>query len=96
MEIIISDEARAFVLSRGGTVYVRANERKCCGGAMVLLDATTTPPRHQDGALNVSADDVAVSYQGHPRGVPNQLLIEMRGVLRRHLAAYKDGCVFPL
>jgi hypothetical protein len=96
VEVVISDEARTFVKARGGAVFVRAREYKCCGGALVLLDATSTAPRDVWNFVAYPADEIELYYRGHPRGVPNQLVIELRGLLRRHVAAYKDGCVFPL
>jgi len=96
VEVVISDEARAFVRERGGAVFVKANERKCCGGALVVLDAVTKTPRDALSYVAYPAEGIDVFYRGHPRGVPTQLVIELRGLIHRHLAAYKDGCVFPL
>jgi hypothetical protein len=94
VEVVISDEAREFVRARGGAVFIRASARKCCGGALVTLDASTTAPRDVRGFSSYPAEDIDVYYSGSPRGLPQQLLIEMRGVVRRHLAAFKDGCVY--
>jgi hypothetical protein len=96
MEVVISDDARAFVKSRGGALFVSAREHKCCGGALVLLDASTTAPRDTREFVFYPADEFELYYRGNPRGLPSQLVIELRGLLRRHVAAYKDGCVFPL
>jgi len=96
VEVVISDEAREFVKSRGGALFVRARELKCCGGAMVVLDATTSTPRDALNYVAYPADEIELYYRGQPRGVPQQLVVELRGLVRRHLAAYKNGCVFPL
>jgi hypothetical protein len=96
VEVVISEEAKSFVQERGGAVFVRAAEHKCCGGALVILDASTKTPRDALDYVAYPAEGVDVYYHGHPRGVPNQLVIELRGLIHRHLAAYKDGCVFPL
>lgn len=96
VEVVISDEASEFVKARGGALFVRARTQKCCRGAHVLLDATTTAPRDVSNFVAYPADGIELYYRGHPRGVPNQQVIELRGPRRRHVAAYKDGCVFPL
>ena len=96
MEVVISEEAVEFVKSRGGALFVRAREMKCCGGAMVVMDATTSTPRDVRDYVAFPAEEIELYYRGHPRGVPKQLVIELRGLLRRHVAAYKDGCVFPV
>jgi hypothetical protein len=96
VEVVISEEARAFVQRRGGAVFVRASARRCCGGAFVVLDAVTKAPRDALRYVAYPADGFDLFYRGQPRGVPRQLVIELRGLIHRHLAAYKDGCAYPL
>lgn len=92
--MVISDSARTYIAGHGGAAYVRAAQRNCCGGALVILDVTTTAPPDLDAFAPHHAGNVDVYYSGHPRGVPAQLVVELRGRLRPHLAAYKDGCAF--
>ncbi|MGD0592217.1 MAG: hypothetical protein ABSB54_00895 [Acidimicrobiales bacterium] len=44
MRVIATPEARAYIASRGGIAYVRPLQRRCCGGALTVLSATTTAP----------------------------------------------------
>lgn len=96
MKVVLSDQAKAFVKARGGTLFVRAKNTRCCGGAIVVLTTSTSPPRDIENFARFGADDVDVYYQGSERGRPNQLVVELRGKIHPHLEAYKDGCVFPV
>ncbi len=52
MEVVVSDEARAYAVARGGVVHVLSHEHRCCSGTITLLDTTTEAST--DGA-NTSA-----------------------------------------
>ena len=39
---------------------------------------------------------VGVRFSGGDSGLPHHLVIELRGLLRRHPVAYWDGCAFKL
>lgn len=93
--MLVTDEAREFITARGGTVYVRASVSRCCHGAISLLDAVTSAPKDAPSFEAVSAPGLDVRYAGTARGRPDQLNIELRGRVRPHLVAYKDGCAFP-
>lgn len=95
MELAISDEARAFVQARGGALYVRASSLRCCGGALVVLDASTSAPGDARGYVAYPAHGVELYYRGNPDRLPRELVVELKGRRRPRLAAYKDGCAFP-
>jgi hypothetical protein len=44
MNVVATPEASAFIEANGGVAYVRSLTRKCCGGAMTTLSATTQAP----------------------------------------------------
>jgi hypothetical protein len=44
VEVSVTEGARDYIKSRGGSVYVRAHPHRCCTGALTVLDATTHPP----------------------------------------------------
>jgi hypothetical protein len=44
MNVVTTPEAAAFIRANGGVAYVRPLTRKCCGGAMTTLSATTQTP----------------------------------------------------
>ena len=50
MRVTATDEVRAYVRSHGGVLYVSAHSRKCCSGALTVLDSSTREPA-DEGAL---------------------------------------------
>jgi hypothetical protein len=44
MRVVATPEAVEFIAARGGVAYVRPLRRKCCGGSMTVLSATTQAP----------------------------------------------------
>ncbi|MGO9195589.1 MAG: hypothetical protein ACLQK4_00490 [Acidimicrobiales bacterium] len=96
MDTVVSDEAREYVKARGGVVFVRAHSHQCCHGSTTFLDTTTKPPRDRDDFVSVSTDEIDVRFLGSSAGEPHELVIELRGVLRRHPVSYWDGCLFKL
>jgi hypothetical protein len=96
MEVVVSPEAREFVSTHGGAVYVRSHRHRCCSGPLTLLDVTTEAPADAGGFAPVEAGDLTVRYDGDPADGPHQLTIELHGIVRRRLMAYWDGCAFRL
>jgi hypothetical protein len=94
MEVVVSPAARQYVKDHGGTVFVRAHPHHCCTGSLTLLDTTTKAPPDAADFKSVAADSLDVRFRGGGAGDPHQLVIELRGVLRRHPVAYWDGCAF--
>lgn len=92
MDVLVSDEARGFIAERGGTVFVRAGVSRCCHGSISLLRVGTDAPADAARFDAVDGGGLDVRYLGTARGRPDALTIELRGRLRPHLVAYKDGC----
>jgi hypothetical protein len=93
VKVVASDEVRHYVEEHGGTLYVRSARHGCCGGGVTLLESSTQQPRDADDFLPVAADDIDVRFRCD-HGQPHELVIELRGRLRRRPAAYWDGCAF--
>jgi hypothetical protein len=94
VDTAISDAARDYVKAHGGRLFVRAHAHRCCHGAVTLLDSTTETPSDADDFVDVGADGIEVRFHGQRAGEPHELVIELRGVWRRHPVAYWDGCAF--
>jgi len=93
--VIVSNEAKTLVDAHGGVVYVRSHEHRCgLAGPITLLDITTDPPSDADNFLPVETHGITVRYHGDPVDQPHVLTIEVHGIVRRHLMAYWDGCVY--
>jgi hypothetical protein len=89
MRVIASDEVRAHVKSHGGVLYVNAHRRRCCSGALTVLDTSTREPADQarglPGGLCTGGPDE-----------PDELVIEMRGLGCKRPTAYWNGCAFKI
>lgn len=94
MDTVVSDEAKEHVKTHGGVVFVRAHSHRCCHGVTTFLDTTTKPPRDSYDFTSVSSDEIDVRFHGSSAGQPHELVIELRGVLRRHPVSYWDGCIY--
>jgi hypothetical protein len=72
MQVIATPEAQAFIAARGGVAYVRSLQRKCCGGALTVLAATTTPPADAACYQPVGDPELGVRYRrpGSDPGLP--------------------------
>jgi hypothetical protein len=94
MDVVVSDEAKEFVNARGGAVYVRSHPHRCSRVSITLLDTTTEPPSDANDFDPVETHGITVRYHGDPVDQPHVLTIEVHGIVRRHLMAYWDGCVY--
>jgi hypothetical protein len=66
----MTPEASAFVEVNGGVAYVRALTRKCCGGALTVLSATTEAPADERLYEAVGDPALGVRYRRN-RGASN-------------------------
>jgi hypothetical protein len=89
----VSDDVTRFVRAHGGTLFVSPRSHRCCHGSLTTLDATTAPPKDAGAFASVSSGGIEVRFRV---GVhqPDQLVIELRGIMRPHPVAYWDGCAF--
>jgi hypothetical protein len=94
MEVVVSEQAKVFAGARGGVVYVRSHEHRCCSGPITLLDTTTEAPADVADFVGAPAGGLSVRYRGDPEAGPHVLTIELRGRLRRRLVSYWDGCAY--
>ena len=94
VKVVVSEGAREVVTSRGGVLFVRPKHHRCCGGALTLLDSTTVPPRDASDFVAVGSEEIDVRFRGGALQRPRELVIELRGTVRRRPVAFWDGCAF--
>jgi hypothetical protein len=94
VEVLISEGAREYIHRHGGTVFVRSHPHRCCTGSLTLLDVRTTPPSDAADFESFDTAEVGVRFYAGSAGRPNQLTIELGGVLTRRPVAFWDGCAF--
>ncbi len=96
MDVVVSQAAEEYILDHGGTVFVRSHPHRCCTGELTLLDSTIVCPEDAAAFSAFDTDAIGVRFLGGDSGLPHQLVIELRGLVRRHLVAYWDGCALKL
>jgi hypothetical protein len=95
-DIEISDQARAYVAARGGTLYLRVRHNRCCSGGLTFLDATTNPQRNLERYERLSERNLDVRLFHLDSVLPDTVSVEVRGKLRPRLVAYWDGCAYRM
>ncbi len=96
MRVVVSDEVREYVEENGGVLYVSANRRQCCSGAMTVLDASTRTPANPEAYVPAEPGNPQVRYRTGDATEPDELVIEMKGVRRKRPVAYWNGCAFKI
>jgi hypothetical protein len=96
VDVVVSKAAEEFILDHGGTIFVRSHSHRCCTGKLTLLDSTTARPDDSAEFESFDTDAVGVRFLGGDSGLPHHLAIELRGLVRRHVVAYWDGCAFKI
>jgi hypothetical protein len=101
VNVVATPEAQAFIAANGGVAYVKALRRRCCGGALTVLSATTTAPADAESFEPVGDPSLGVRYRRAAHewsqlGEPGELLLEVRGRRRPRLNACWDGCAFKI
>ena len=96
MEVTTTQEARAFIAEHGGELFVWSTDHSCCGGRLTLLDSATDPPakvlgRHFD---RIDGGGFALFLSAGRRALPEELVVELRGIRRRRVEAYWNGCAY--
>ncbi len=81
--------------SRGGVIYLRLRESRCCSGTLAFFDATTEPPAPGDTERAWRVGGVEVRLVSALRRPPTEIAIERRG-RRGRLVALWDGCAYRL
>jgi hypothetical protein len=96
VKVIASPGAVEFVRACGGRLYVWASTTACCGGAR-FIDASTSPPVDADRFTPLMAHgfELFVRATG-PSGLPDELHVDLRGIRRRRVSAYWNGCAYLL
>ena len=97
MDVVITPAAREFIRAHSGAVFIRSHTHRCCSGPLTVLDTSMTEPPDGKGYIQIkAADGVDVWYWGNPVASPHVLTVGLRGIARRHLVSYWDGCVYDL
>jgi len=93
VRVVASDEVRSYVEENGGVLYVSAHHHKCCSGGLTVLDASTDVPANAAAYRPVNSGTFPVRFRSSG-SEPDELLVEIKGLRRKHPVAYWNGCAF--
>jgi hypothetical protein len=95
MRILATPEARSFIRERGGLLFVRPRRHGLIRGGLWTLSASTDIP---EGALDYQRFESKDLLVFLPPGLrpPFELIVEVRGRVRRRLEAFWNGCAFVM
>jgi hypothetical protein len=91
VQVQASREAIRCVEEQGGRLYVWAKRARCCGGSLTFLETSSEPGERP--FRRVDAEGIEL-YLDARLGEPEELVIEAKGLRRKHLRAYWDGCAY--
>jgi hypothetical protein len=106
MKIVTSPKTAGYIAEQGGKVWVWLDPRRGLIGSYVWLEAHTEPPgasrrtkftrssRRLHRFATIEAAGVEVHYDWGRLDPPDELLLEVKGIVNKRLEAYWDGCVF--
>lgn len=95
MRVLATPEARSWIRERGGLLFVRPRRHGFGRGGLWTLSASTDVP---DDALDYQRFEARGFLLFLPPGwrPPRELIVEVRGRLRRRLEAFWNGCAFVI
>lgn len=95
MRVLATTEVRSFIGDRGGMLFVWVKKRRPIRGALRLLLTSTEPPENALEWQRVETIEFLVFL---PPGLrpPHELHLVVRGVLKRRVEAFWEGCAFAL
>lgn len=97
MRVEITDEAAAFALANGGTLWVwAAYPRLRCGGMQAWMRVATQEPVGRSGFRPLAVGGVNVRFRRLGSREPEVLEIGLRGGRRPRVEAYWDGCRYAI
>lgn len=92
MRVVASPEAVGLVRERGGRLYVWTHKQRCCRGVTRLLASTEPEPGRE--FRRVPAEELELYVPAGLGRLPEELVVEARGLRRRRVEAYWDGCAW--
>jgi len=95
MRVLATPEARSYVRELVGLLFVWMKSHGPVRGALRLLHTSTEPPPDALEWQRVETNGFVLFLPPGLRA-PRELHLEVRGVLRRRVEAFWEGCAFVL
>ena len=93
--ICASPEAETYLRGHGGSIFIWPSHHRCCGGRLTLLDTSIErPPERTFEAI--AGRGFTVFLDAALRARPEKIDLSLRGIRRKRIEAYWNGCAFVL
>ena len=93
MKVLATAEVRSYIGDHGGMLFVWVKERRPIRGALRFLGTSTEPPPDALEWQRLEVKDFLVFLPPGLR-LPNELHLVVRGLLKRRVEAFWEGCAF--
>ena len=93
MNVVATLGAKALIHERGGRLFVWTDLPRCCGGA-TYLRSSFTPRAGRTFWRAGGFDDLELYIDLGRLSPPEELHLDVRGLGRKRVEAYWNGCVF--
>jgi hypothetical protein len=96
VRIVTSPEVLAFVRANGGCLWVWPVDLRYVPGleGVFALEAAFEPPGPERRFARFAGEGIEVFVDGESRGLPRELHLELRGIVRKRVRAYWEGHSF--
>ena len=94
MEVVAGSGVGQFVAERGGRLFVWTDSHRCCSGNITYLQ-TSTDARDAGPFTPFESSGFVVWFESGVRP-PDELHLEVKGLRRKHVEAYWNGCAFKM
>jgi hypothetical protein len=87
--------AEQYIRAHGGRLFIWPSHHRCCGGRLTLLETSTQRPPNRvfEG---IDGGGIAVFVDASLREKPEEIQLGLRGLRRKRIEAYWNGCAFVI
>jgi hypothetical protein len=95
MKVLSAPGVEDLVKDHGGSLFVWTDPHRCCGGGITFLETDWTPRRGKEFE-RADVEGFELWFASGSRGLPEELHLEVKGLRRKRVEAYWDGCAFAI
>ena len=95
MKVLAPAAVADLVRERGGRLYVWTDLRRCCSGGITYL-RTGSGPETGRTFRPVETEGFELFFDPGRLDPPTELHLDVKGLRRKRVEAYWDGCVFAM
>jgi hypothetical protein len=94
VKLSVPEDVVAFVLTKGGRLYIWPHRHGCCGGGITVLDTSSGVPGHHREWSRIPMDGVDIFLDTALWPVPDFIALVLRRWPTHHVEALWNGCAW--